>query len=321
MKGRLGRYLPLLVIWLPLLINAGHVAGFTAWTTWLSFTPSDLLPEYDWAGLRSYRSVLRSENTEVAYINMLIYSVGFVGLTTIVGFVLAVLIDQRIRAENLFRTIYLYPLAVSFVVTGTAWSWLFNPGLGIQKFVRSLGWSDFRFDWITDRDFALYTIVFAAVWHAAGFAMALFLAGLRSIDPDLAKAAQIDGAGPVRYYLRIAAPGIAPIAISVLVILLQFAIKTFDLVRAMTGGGPGLAELRAGLDWLLHRPALRGHPALHGELLPPGDPGDDPVDGVGRDRRLLGLVVALSRRFRSVRYRGDGRLPARADEADPVGHR
>jgi glucose/mannose transport system permease protein len=187
--------------------------------------------------------VLRTENTEVAYINLLIYSVGFVGLTTIVGFVLAVLIDQRIRAENLLRTIYLYPLAVSFIVTGTAWSWLFNPGLGIQKFVRSLGWSDFRFDWITDRDFALYTIVFAAVWHAAGFAMALFLAGLRSIDPDLAKAAQIDGAGPVRYYLRIAAPGLAPIAISVLVILLQFAIKTFDLVRAMTGGGPGIATM------------------------------------------------------------------------------
>jgi glucose/mannose transport system permease protein len=243
MKGRLGRYLPLLVIWLPLLINAAHVVGFTAWTTWLSFTPSDLLPEYDWAGLRSYRGVLRTENTEVAYINLLIYSVGFVGLTTLLGFVLAVLIDQRIRAENLLRTIYLYPLAVSFVVTGTAWSWLFNPGLGIQKFVRGLGWSDFRFDWITDRDFALYTIVFAAVWHAAGFAMALFLAGLRSIDADLHKAAQIDGAGPARYYLRIAAPMMAPIAISVLVILLQFAIKTFDLVRAMTGGGPGIATM------------------------------------------------------------------------------
>jgi len=243
MKARIGRYLPLAVIWLPLLINAAHVVGFTAWTTWLSFTSSDLMPEYDWAGLRSYRGVLRTENTEVAYINLLFYGVGFVGLTTIVGFVLAVLIDQRIRAENLLRTIYLYPLAVSFVVTGTAWSWLFNPGLGIQKFVRSLGWSDFRFDWITDRDFALYTIVFAAVWHAAGFAMALFLAGLRSIDADLHKAAQIDGAGPARYYLRIAAPMMAPIAISVLVILLQFAIKTFDLVRAMTGGGPGIATM------------------------------------------------------------------------------
>lgn len=241
MKGRLGRYLPLLVIWLPLLISVAHVVGFTAWTTWLSFTPSDLLPEYDWAGLRSYRAVLRTENIAIAYANLLVYGVGYVGLTIITGFVLAVLIDQRIRAENLLRTVYLYPLAVSFVVTGTVWSWLFNPGQGIQKFVNGLGWTSFRFDWIIDRDLALYTIIIAAVWHGVGFAMALFLAGLRSIDPDLHKAAQIDGAGPFRFYLRIAAPGVAPIAISVLVILLQYAIKTFDLVRAMTGGGPGIS--------------------------------------------------------------------------------
>jgi len=259
MRRRLADLLPLLVIWLPLLINVAHVVGFTAWTTWLSFTPSDLLPEYDWAGLRSYRAVLRSENTEIAYINLLIYGVGFVGLTTLIGFVLAVLIDQRIRAENLLRTVYLYPLAVSFVVTGTVWSWLFNPGQGIQKFVQNLGWSGFRFDWIIDRDYALYTIIIAAAWHGAGFAMALFLAGLRSIDPDLHKAAQIDGAGPLRYYLRIAAPSVAPIAVAVLVILLQYAIKTFDLVRAMTGGGPGISTTLPALvvyDFMFQRAQL-----------------------------------------------------------------
>ncbi|HEY2871428.1 MAG TPA: sugar ABC transporter permease [Reyranella sp.] len=259
MRRRLADYLPLLVIWLPLLISVAHVVGFTAWTTWLSFTPSDLLPEYDWAGLRSYTAVLRSENTEIAYINLLIYGVGYVGLTMIIGFVLAVLIDQRIRAENLLRTIYLYPLAVSFVVTGTVWSWLFNPGQGIQKFINGLGWTDFRFDWIINRDFALYTIVIAAVWHGVGFAMALFLAGLRSIDPDLHKAAQIDGAGPFRFYLRIAAPGVAPIAISVLVILLQYAIKTFDLVRALTGGGPGISTTLPALvvyDFMFQRGQL-----------------------------------------------------------------
>jgi len=252
MRRRLADFLPFLVIWLPLLISVAHVVGFTAWTTWLSFTPSDLLPEYDWAGLRSYRSVLRTENTAIAYANLLVYGVGYVGLTMLIGFVLAVLIDQRIRAENLLRTIYLYPLAVSFVVTGTVWSWLFNPGQGIQKFVNGLGWTSFRFDWIIDRDFALYTIIIAAVWHGVGFAMALFLAGLRSIDPDLHKAAQIDGAGPFRFYLRIAAPGVAPIAISVLVILLQYAIKTFDLVR--------LDRRRAGH---LDHPARAGGLRLH----------------------------------------------------------
>jgi glucose/mannose transport system permease protein len=254
-----GHVLTLAVIWVPLLISAAHVVGFTLWTTWLSFTPSDLLPEYTFVGLRSYWSVTRAPSTQIAYVNLVIYSVGFVALATLVGFVLAVLLDQRIRGENVLRTIYLYPLAVSFVVTGTVWSWLLNPGLGIQKFVRNLGWESFRFDWIIDRDMALYTIVIAAAWHGAGFAMALFLAGLRSIDPDLHKAAQIDGAGPMRFYLRVVLPSIGAILIAVLVILLQFAIKTFDLVRALTGGGPGIATTLPALvvyDFMFQRGQL-----------------------------------------------------------------
>jgi ABC-type spermidine/putrescine transport system permease subunit I len=184
----------------PLLINAAHVVGFTLWTTWLSFTPSDLLPEYTFVGLRSYWSVTRAPSTQIAYLNLVIYSFAFVALATLIGFVLAVLLDQRIRGENVLRTIYLYPLAVSFVVTGTVWSWLLNPGIGIQKLVHDLGWTSFRFDWLVDRDMAIWTIVIAAIWQSSGFAMALFLAGLRSVDADLIKAAQIDGAGPMRFY-------------------------------------------------------------------------------------------------------------------------
>jgi len=258
-RGRFGGMLTFAVIWVPLLINAAHVVGFTLWTTWLSFTPSGLLPDYTFTGLRSYWAVTRAPSTQIAYFNLVIYSVGFVVLATVLGFVLAVLLDQRVRAENLLRTIYLYPLAVSFVVTGTVWSWLLNPGLGIQKFVRNLGWENFRFDWIIDRDMALYTIVIAAAWHGAGFAMALFLAGLRSIDPDLHKAAQIDGAGPARFYLRVVLPSIGAIVIAVLVILLQFAIKTFDLVRALTGGGPGIATTLPALvvyDFMFQRGQL-----------------------------------------------------------------
>jgi glucose/mannose transport system permease protein len=258
-RTHFGKTLPLIVIWVPLLINAAHVVGFTLWTTWLSFTPSDLLPDYSFAGLRSYWAVTRAPSTQVAYINLVIYSFGFVALATVLGFVLAVLLDQKVRAENVLRTIYLYPLAVSFVVTGTVWSWLLNPGLGIQKFVRNLGWESFRFDWIIERDMALYTIVIAAAWHGAGFAMALFLAGLRSIDPDLHKAAQIDGASPTRFYLRVVLPSIGAIVIAVLVILLQFAIKTFDLVRALTGGGPGIATTLPALvvyDFMFQRGQL-----------------------------------------------------------------
>jgi glucose/mannose transport system permease protein len=154
---------------------------------------------------------------------------------------LAILLDQRIRGENVLRSIFLYPLAVSFVVTGTVWSWLLNPGIGIQKLVHDLGWSSFRFDWLVDRDMVIWTIVIAAIWQSSGFAMALFLAGLRSVDSDLIKAAQIDGAGPIRMYWRVILPTLWPITITVIVIQLQFAISTFDLVRALTNGGPGLA--------------------------------------------------------------------------------
>ena len=137
---------------------------------------------------------------------------------------------------------FLYPLAVSFVVTGTVWGWLLNPSIGIQKLMHDIGWTSFRFEWLIDQDMAIYTVVIAGVWQASGFAMALLLAGLRSVDADLLKAAQIDGAGPARTYLRVVFPTIGPIFVAVLVMLLQFAIKTYDLVVALTAGGPGLAS-------------------------------------------------------------------------------
>lgn len=230
-----------LVIWVPMLLSAGHVVVFTLWTTWVSFTPSTLMPTDGWVGLRNYTSVLATRNWKIAFDNLLLFGFSFMLLTTLVGLALAILIDQRLRGENVLRAIFLYPLAVSFVVTGTVWSWLLNPGMGVQKLVNSLGWTDFRFDWLVNRDMAIWTVVIAAIWQASGFAMALFLAGLRSVDADLLKAAQIDGAGPVRTYVRVILPSLWPISVTVLVILLQFAIKTFDLVRALTEGGPGLA--------------------------------------------------------------------------------
>ena len=230
-----------LVIWVPLLIASGQILVFTAWTTWLSFTPSTLMPTDGFVGLRNYNAVLATRNWKIAFDNLLIFGGGFVVLTMLTGLVLAVLIDQRIRGENVLRSIFLYPLAVSFVVTGTVWSWLLNPGMGIQKLVNDLGWAGFRFDWLVDRDMAIWTIVVAGIWQSSGFAMALFLAGLRSVEADLIKAAQIDGAGPWRLYTRVILPTLWPIMIAVLVILLQTAIRTFDLVRALTGGGPGIA--------------------------------------------------------------------------------
>ena len=173
--------------------------------------------------------------------------------------ILAILLDLRIRGENVLRSIFLYPLAVSFVVTGTVWSWLLNPGLGIQKLVHDFGWTSFKFDWLIDRDMAIWTIVIAAIWQSSGFAMALFLAGLRSVDADLIKAAQIDGAGPWRMYRRVLLPTIWPIFVTVFVILLRSAITSFDLVRALTGGGPGISTMLPTLvvyDFMFQRSEL-----------------------------------------------------------------
>jgi glucose/mannose transport system permease protein len=230
-----------LTIWVPLLLCAGHLIAFALWTIWVSFTPSTLVPVSGFVGLRNYSAMMATRNWQIAFDNLLLFGSGFVLLSVLTGLVLAILLDQRIRGETVLRSIFLYPLAVSFVVTGTVWSWLLNPGIGIQKLINGLGWTSFRFDWLIDRDMAIWTIVIAAVWQSSGFAMALFLAGLRSVDADLIKAAQIDGAGPLRMYRCVILPALWPITVTVVVIQLQFAITTFDLVRALTGGGPGIA--------------------------------------------------------------------------------
>ena len=126
-------------------------------------------------------------------------------------------------------------------MTGTVWRWLLSPSTGIESLVHQLGWTSFKFDWLVNREMAIYTVVITGIWQASGFVMALFLAGLRSVDPDLIKAAQIDGASMPRIYRRIILPAIGPIFVAVLVVLLQSAIKIFDLVIALTGGGPGIA--------------------------------------------------------------------------------
>jgi glucose/mannose transport system permease protein len=154
------------------------------------------------------------------------------------GLILAILIDRRIRFEGVFRSIYLYPMALSFVVTGTAWKWFLDPGIGLQNVMREAGWTSFTFDWIQDREMALYTIAIAAIWQTAGFAMALFLAGLRGIDDEMLKAARVDGANVWQQYTRIIIPQLGYTFVSVLVILVYNAIRTYDLIIVMTSGGP-----------------------------------------------------------------------------------
>lgn len=240
-RERLGSAVPLLVLGPSLVASFVYVFVFTGWTLYISLSNSSLLPTYGFVGLDNYASLWANRRWNIAYNNLFLFSGFYIIGSMAVGLLLAILIDQRVRGEAAWRTIFLYPLAVSFIVTGTVWSWLYNPVDGIQALVRGLGWTSFSFALASDRHYAIYAVIITGVWQASGFAMALFLAGLRSVDQDLVKAAQIDGASTFRIYRKVLLPTIAPIFLAVAVIQIQFAIKTFDLVAALTKGGPGIS--------------------------------------------------------------------------------
>jgi len=217
------------------------VYGFIGWTAWVSFTKSKLLPRYDIVGLIQYERLFVSPRWDVAFSNLFIFGFLFIIISMLLGLLLAILLDQKIRTEGIIRTIYLYPMALSLIVTGTAWKWILNPGLGLEAMIRSWGWESFSFNWLVDPNMAIYTVVIAGVWQASGFVMALFLAGLRSVDDEIIKAAQVDGIPKWRIYLSIILPSMAAIFLSAFIVLAHLSIKSFDLVIALTGGGPGYA--------------------------------------------------------------------------------
>lgn len=241
MSSRLAGWLPRIVVAPSLLVVIVTVYLFILWTGVISVTSSKFVPTYDFVGLEQYVRLWATPRWHTAVANLFIFSALFLALSTGLGLLMAILLDQNIRAEGALRAIYLYPMALSFIVTGTAWKWIMNPGLGVQKVVNDLGWTDFRFDWITDPDMAIYTVVVAGVWQSSGFAMAIFLAGLRGIDNSVIKAAQIEGASLPLIYRQIIIPMLRPAMLSVIVLLSYIAIKSFDLVLALTNGGPGTA--------------------------------------------------------------------------------
>ncbi|MEM8570215.1 MAG: sugar ABC transporter permease [Pseudomonadota bacterium] len=217
------------------------VYGFIAWTAWVSLTRSRLLPRYEIEGFIQYERLFASPRWDTAFSNLFLFGFLFIAISMLLGLVLAIFLDQNIRTEGAIRTIYLYPMALSMIVTGTAWKWILNPGLGFEALVRGWGFETFTFDWLVNPNFAIYTVVIAAIWQSSGFVMALFLAGLRSVDGEIIKAAQIDGIPTWRIYSAIIIPSMAPIFLSAFIVLAHLAIKSFDLVIALTGGGPGFA--------------------------------------------------------------------------------
>jgi len=242
MKLNFETALPKLVFAPGFVMGMAFIYGFMVWNGVLSVTGSRMLPNYnEFVGLAQYARLWESERWWVALKNLGLFSVFYVGGAMLIGMALAIFLDQKVRLEGALRTIYLYPMALSFIVTGTAWKWILNPSLGLEKLMHDLGWRSFHFDWLVQSDTAIYCVIIAGIWQSAGFAMALFLAGLRGIDDSIIKAAQMDGASLPRIYWRIILPILRPVVFSTIMVLSHLSIKGFDLVMALTGGGPGYA--------------------------------------------------------------------------------
>lgn len=215
--------------------------GSIAWTVGMSFTSSGSLPRAEWAGLDQYARLLGEPRWHTAFANMFVFGGLYVAGCLAFGTLLAIALDQGVRARSLLQTVFLYPIALSFIVTGLAWQWFLNPTTGLQEFVRSLGWEGFRFDWLSDPDRAVFALVIAGVWHSSGLVMAIVYAGLGSIDGEIWRAGRVDGIPRARMYRRVILPMLAPVLLVCVVLLSMNVVKSYELVVAMTGGGPGYA--------------------------------------------------------------------------------
>jgi len=216
--------------------------GAAGWTLWISLTGSRTFPSGGFIGLAQYRRLFDNERWLLSLHNLALYGVLFVLACVLLGFLLAVFIDQDVRGEGALRTIFLYPYAMSFVATGLVWQWLLTPGDGIDGAIRALGFPHFHLDWIVSQDMAIVAVVLATVWQASGLVMALVLAGLRGIDGEIWKAARLDGIPAWRVYLQIVVPMLWPTFATVLLLLATAVAKLYDAVVAMTQGGPGIAS-------------------------------------------------------------------------------
>ncbi len=228
---------------LPMILTALVVfVGGTAWTVTYSFTGSRMLPRTNWVGFDQYERLWSSDRWIISIKNLGIYGICSLVLTLVIGFTLAACLDRKIRFEGVFRSIFLYPFALSFVVTGLAWQWILNPDFGMQSVVRDWGWTTFNFDPLNNPDIVMFGLLIAGIWQGSGLIMCIMLAGLRGIDEDIWKAAKVDGIGTVKTYVMIIIPMMRPVFVTALVLIAAGIIKLYDLVVAQTGGGPGLSS-------------------------------------------------------------------------------
>jgi glucose/mannose transport system permease protein len=251
LRARLQGLVPKLVLAPSFLLVLIFVYGFNLWTVFLSFTNSRAFASSKLVGLANYEKLWNwtfetdpPSSWYTAIVNIGIFGGLYIAFCLALGLILAILLDQKIRGEGILRPIYLYPLALSFIVTGTAWKLFLDPGIGLEKAVHDWGWTSFKFDWVVNPRMMIYCVAIAGIWQTSGFVMAMFLAGLRGVDGEILKAAQIDGASTYATYRRIVIPIMRPVFLSAIIVLAHMAIKSYDLVLSVTGKNPGgAAEL------------------------------------------------------------------------------
>ncbi len=240
--SRLFRNLSAKIASVPMVLTALVIfVGGTAWTVFYSFTNSKLFPSFNFVGFRQYEILWATPRWLQSVSNIWLYGAGQIGVSIVLGFFLAVFMDQRIRGEDAFRTIFLYPFALSAVSTGLVWQLMLDPIWGLQPAVRSLGFADFSFAPLSDGRTALLGMIVASVWNGVGVTMAILLAGLRGVDEEIWKAARIDGIPTWRTYVSIVLPMMRGTVATAVVLLVVSVVRTFDIVIAMTGGGPGIS--------------------------------------------------------------------------------
>jgi len=232
------------------ILIAIFVYGFIGYTGYLSLSNyNTIVPDFSFAGLKNYKFLFNDFRFQADIRNTIFFTLFFILFVTGLGLFLAILIDSKIKAESFFRNVFLFPMSLSFIVTGVIWQWLLNPSTGFNYFLK---WFGIQPKWYTDTNIlagfeigqiefgvpvAILSVVIASVWQMTGFSLAMFLAGLRGIDNNLREAARVDGANEFQIQLRIVIPLLMPIVLSVVIIMAHISLKIFDLIYAMTGPG------------------------------------------------------------------------------------
>ena len=237
-----------------IIVIAVFVYGFIAWSLRVSFSAWDgIKPDFSFVWFKNYIRLFQNTRFQIDLLNTFYFTILFILVCVVFGFILAYLLNRNIKGEGIFRTVFMFPLALSFVVTGVLWRWILNPTVGVNSLFALLGIKNAVFGWYTNTEsiagfnIALLSVILAASWQYLGYTMAMFLAGLRGIPLQLIESAQIEGAGELRIIRSIVLPSIKPIILSAIIVLGHISLKIFDLVYAMTGQGPAFVTDFPGL--------------------------------------------------------------------------